>query len=303
VWFGLLRHACNADDKSIQKLTEDELSYNKAVRLLCKNGLAHPEPSLSQVSRSIEYGVHSCVHSWTVSVLNKEWDDSLARLALTCVASEVPSTNIDEWWLLQQRLLQHVALHRKFVLDSNMDIERMEWALHSLGNLCADQGRLAEAEAMYDWALQGYEEALGAKHTSTLDTVNNLGNLYKNQGRLAEAEAMYDRALQAYEEARRPQLLPLYLPALNNLFSYGNLYARTDWEDLAREMYSRALAGYASVQGPASKWCREVKNRLQRLEVASLKLGARQDERADIESPRLGPLKRKHSAILEGISI
>jgi tetratricopeptide (TPR) repeat protein len=303
VWFGLHRHACNADDKSIQKLTEDELSYNKAVRLLCKYGLAHPEPSLSQVSRSIGYGVHSCVHSWTISILNKEWDDSLARLALTCVASEVPSTNIDEWWLLQQRLLQHVALHKKFVIDSTMDIERMEWALHNLGNFYADQGRLAEVEAMYNQALQGSKEALGAKHTLTLDTVNNLGSFYADQGRLAEAEAMYNRALQGKEEALGPQLLPLYLPALSNLFSYGNLYARTDCEDLAREMYSRALAGYASVQGPASRWCRGVKNWLQRLEVASLKLNARQDERADIESPRSGPLKRKHSAILEGISI
>ncbi|KAF2738199.1 HET-domain-containing protein, partial [Polyplosphaeria fusca] len=50
VWFGLLRHAYNADDKSIQKLTEDELSYNEAVRLLCEYGLAHPEPLLSQAS-------------------------------------------------------------------------------------------------------------------------------------------------------------------------------------------------------------------------------------------------------------
>jgi len=172
--------------------------------------------------------------------------------------------------------------------------------VNNLGILYNDQGRLAEAEAMYDRALQGREEALGAKHTSTLDTVNNLGNLYAGQGRLAEAEAMYDRALQGYKGALRPQLLLLYLPALNNLFSFGDLYARTDREDLAREIYSRALAGYASVQGPASKWCREIKNRLQRLEVASLKLGARQDERADIESPRSGPLKRKHSAILEG---
>ena len=44
-------------------------------------------------------------------------------------------------------------------------------------------------------ALQGYEEALGPKHTSTLDTVDNLGILYKTQGKLAEAEAMYIRAL------------------------------------------------------------------------------------------------------------
>lgn len=38
--------------------------------------------------------MHSCVHSWTVFVPNEEWDEGLARLALTCVASEVPS--IDE---------------------------------------------------------------------------------------------------------------------------------------------------------------------------------------------------------------
>jgi hypothetical protein len=46
-----------------------------------------------------------------------------------------------------------------------------------LGNLYANQGKLAEAEAMYTRALQGREEALGPKHTSTLQTVNNLGLL------------------------------------------------------------------------------------------------------------------------------
>jgi len=49
------------------------------------------------------------------------------------------------------------------------------------------------SEAMYLRALQGKERALGAEHTSTLDTINNLGNLYNNQGKMtkAEAEAMY----------------------------------------------------------------------------------------------------------------
>ena len=48
---------------------------------------------------------------------------------------------------------------------------------------------------MYERALQGYEEALGPSHTSTLDTVNNLGLLYADQGKLAEAEKMYEQAL------------------------------------------------------------------------------------------------------------
>ncbi|KAF2730312.1 hypothetical protein EJ04DRAFT_396871, partial [Polyplosphaeria fusca] len=127
MWFGLLKYAGSVDDEWIQKLTEDELSFNEAVRLLCEYGLAHLEPSLGQLSRSIGYGVHSCVHSWTISVLNNEWDDSMAQLALTCVASEVPSRDVDKWWLLEQRLLQHVTRHEKFVRNSKVDIKGMEW--------------------------------------------------------------------------------------------------------------------------------------------------------------------------------
>ncbi|KAF2786019.1 hypothetical protein K505DRAFT_193517, partial [Melanomma pulvis-pyrius CBS 109.77] len=68
----------------------------------------------------------------------------------------------------------------------------------------ADQGKLVEAEKMYQRALQGKEKAWGPEHTSTLDTVNNLGILYKNQGKLVEAEKMYQRALQGYEKALGP---------------------------------------------------------------------------------------------------
>jgi hypothetical protein len=57
---------------------------------------------------------------------------------------------------------------------------------------------------MYIRALQGKEEALGPKHTSTLQTINNLDNLYRDKGKLVEAEAMYTRALQGYEDALGP---------------------------------------------------------------------------------------------------
>jgi tetratricopeptide (TPR) repeat protein len=54
----------------------------------------------------------------------------------------------------------------------------MEWALHSMGNLYKSQGKLDEAEKMYQRALRGKEKAWGLDHISTLDTVNNLGLLY-----------------------------------------------------------------------------------------------------------------------------
>jgi hypothetical protein len=59
---------------------------------------------------------------------------------------------------------------------------------------------MKEAEEMYLRALRGKEEAWGAKHTSTLDTVYNLGNLYKDHGEGAKAKVMYERAAEGYED-------------------------------------------------------------------------------------------------------
>ena len=80
---------------------------------------------------------------------------------------------------------------------------------------------------MYNQALQGLEEALGLKHTSTLLMVNNLGLLYKNQGRLAEAKAMYSRVLQGYKKVLGLTLVFLYILALNTIFNLSNLCSET----------------------------------------------------------------------------
>ena len=53
---------------------------------------------------------------------------------------------------------------------------------------------------MYLRALRGYEEAWGAKHASTLDTVYGLGNLYREQGEVVKAKDMYERAAEGYED-------------------------------------------------------------------------------------------------------
>jgi tetratricopeptide (TPR) repeat protein len=243
VWFGLLRHA---DNKWMQKLTKDELSFTEAVRLLCEYGIAHSEPLLGRPSEPAGYSVHSCVHLWTISVLNDKWDNDLARVALTCVASEVPSTDTDEWWLVQQRLLQHASRHKHSRTNSTVDMSQMEWALHKLGMLYADQDKLAEAEAMYSWALQGCEETLGPNHISTLQVVNNLGNLYRDQGKLAEAESMYTRALQGYKEALGLKDVST-LQTVNNL---GWLYAKQDKPAEAEAMYNQALQGRQEALGP-----------------------------------------------------
>jgi tetratricopeptide (TPR) repeat protein len=69
-------------------------------------------------------------------------------------------------------------LLNSLVIEDEISDNEMAWACHSLGILYTDQGKLAEAEQIYERALRGKEIALGAEHTSTLQTVNNLGLLY-----------------------------------------------------------------------------------------------------------------------------
>ncbi|KAL5326422.1 hypothetical protein ACEPPN_004107 [Leptodophora sp. 'Broadleaf-Isolate-01'] len=246
VWFELLRHANSPDDLWIQELTKDELNFNEAVALLCSFGLVDLDGALKQQFGSGGYSVHSCVHSWTVFVLNKEWDESFARLALRCVASKVPMRDETDSWMLQRRLLQHAVRQEQAILKDKVDIEGMQWALHNLGILFSDQGKLAKAEAMFTRALQGKEEALGPEHISTLDTVHNLGILYSDQGKLAEAEAMYTRALQGKEEA----LGPKHISTLNTVNNLGALYSDQGKLAEAEAMYTRALQGYEEALGP-----------------------------------------------------
>lgn len=77
-------------------------------------------------------------------------------------------------------------------------------AFHNMGILYFDQGKLIEAEKMYQRALDGKEKAWGPDHTSTLNTVNNLGLLYADQGKLAEAEKIYQQTLTGFTNLEGP---------------------------------------------------------------------------------------------------
>jgi tetratricopeptide (TPR) repeat protein len=128
------------------------------------------------------------------------------------------------------------------------------------------QGKLVEAEQMYQRALQGYEKAWGPEHTSTLDTVNNLANLYAAQGKLVEAEQMYQRALQGYEKAIGADSITTYIPALNTIQNLGSLFELQADFAKARIMYSKALAGYKAI-GSNHPRCQSLEGFLQDLDT------------------------------------
>ncbi|MCJ1405466.1 hypothetical protein MMC11_008694 [Xylographa trunciseda] len=287
VWFELLQHSYFKDPDWIRELTKDELSFHGAMRILIDHGLVEVDQSSQELLESRGYSIHGCVHSWTVHVLNQEWNYDLARVALNSVASHIPGKQALRMWLTLRRLLRHAArctLYRNQgkLAEAEQMYERAlqgyEKALgaehistlrtvNNLGTLYRNQGKLAEAEQMYERALQGYEKALGAEHISTLRTVNNLGTLYRNQGKLAEAEQMYERALQGYKKSLGVNNITTYVSALNTLRGLGSLFERQADFKKARVIYLQALAGYKKVFGPENPKCQSLQDDLQDLET------------------------------------
>ena len=72
------------------------------------------------------------------------------------------------------------------------------------GHVYKEQGKYAEAEALYKRALAIREKALGADHPDVAETLYNLAVVYRPQGKYADAEALYKRALAIREKALGP---------------------------------------------------------------------------------------------------
>ncbi|KIM98316.1 hypothetical protein OIDMADRAFT_202132 [Oidiodendron maius Zn] len=245
LWLELLQESDSNDPDWVRELTKDELSFHEAMRVLTNHGLVEVDKSSQELPESRGYSIHGCVHSWTIHVLNQEWNYNLARVALISVASHIPDEQANQPWLIQRRLLQHAARCSHIVLNGLVTDNGIAWACHKLGLLYANQGKLTEAERMYHRALQERKTGLGPEHTLTLDTVHNLGNLYRDQGKLAKAEQMYQRALEGCENALGIDHTST-LKTVNNL---GVLYRDQGKLAEAEQMHHRALKGRETALG------------------------------------------------------
>ncbi|KAG8169205.1 hypothetical protein KVR01_001954 [Diaporthe batatas] len=198
LWYELLRKTHPAIPGWLQDVTEDQITFEQSMRVLCQHGLVDADPATRECgTQSRGYSVHGCVHSWIQHVLNHPPNLQLARTAILCVAEHVPDTTEPEFWWVQRRLLQH-SDHSLRLVESKDNVEDEAWIFGSLANLYYYQGRLGEAEAMYQRALQGYQKALGDNSVRTyppaLITLENIGDLLREQGKAEAARGYYTRA-------------------------------------------------------------------------------------------------------------
>ncbi len=252
LWYGLFTPLLSVATTLETKLPEwyarvvsSPTNFNVVIQALLSYSLAEPQPT------PLAYSVHPVVHQWCYHKAVKD-RNATARLALVILGSTVPQEMNRNYWVVERRLLPHCNHLHKVMKDMPVaslkeygDNNLLLYSYHMLGILYCDQGKLKEAEEMYQRALKGYEKACGSEHTSTLDIVNNLGNLYRGQGKLKEAEEMYQRALKGKEKACGSEHTST-LDIVNNL---GNLYRGQGKLKEAEEMYQRALKGKEKAWG------------------------------------------------------
>ncbi len=103
------------------------------------------------------YGIHICVHAWAVNLLNSDWEISMASLVLNCVGSSVPTRDVSEFWAIERRLLPHAcrcldSIYR-CIDDQHPHSRNICQAIHGLGYLYHNQGKMQEAEDVHRRAL------------------------------------------------------------------------------------------------------------------------------------------------------
>jgi tetratricopeptide (TPR) repeat protein len=238
LWYELFHGGASYAPAWWVDVLKSRAKFNQAISILHNY-------SLLEVSEG-RYSLHTCVHDWTLGYLNHEFDWERCRIAIHCVAVSVSWVSEADYWVRNRRVLPHVGRFKHVQLKAAIDWSEIEPGdLYRFAGLYQQNDMNAETEQMYLRALRGYEKALGAEHTSALNTVNNLGNLYKNQGKMAEAEEMYMRALRGKEKAWGAE----HTSTLNTVNNLGNLYADQDKMAEAEEMYMRALRGKEKAWG------------------------------------------------------
>jgi tetratricopeptide (TPR) repeat protein len=145
--------------------------------------------------------IHPIVHAWCLHNLDQSTARPLAAMALIFVAKMTISIGHAVTREKGLRLAAHAKAIGAMAALLRSDEEQQARECHRIALFLSNWEKSQEVENLYMRALHGKKKALGAEHTSTLDTVNNLGILYKSQGKMAEAEAMYMRALRGKEKA------------------------------------------------------------------------------------------------------
>ncbi|KAF2670106.1 hypothetical protein BT63DRAFT_412865 [Microthyrium microscopicum] len=224
-----------------KSLTTRELIFNNAVMVLCNYGLIEPanwtretqvEPGHAVMPRKETvpggYGMHCCVHSWVVYVLNKPLNNNMLGLALVCVGSQKEKTvstmggpepckqstynahmtSLDRW-------TPHATRCFSLVSSTWYNSDGWEDALHNFTSSFVITGQTEAAVQLCRKTLDLEEKRKKEDNPQLIETIENLAGVLmdysavnheppeiripKFRPKIEEAVQLYERALKFHD--------------------------------------------------------------------------------------------------------
>jgi tetratricopeptide (TPR) repeat protein len=236
----MLRDHRDEVPEPLQTLLGDSIKLNAVLAAL-------RQYSLLEV-RDDAFDMHRLVQAVVRDRLEEEARKTWCEAATSVVNDAYPGDSVLDVisWPVCARLTPHVrvvAVHAETLGVAQDATARL---LNQAGLYLKGRAEFAEAQTLYEQALQLYEAAYGPDHSFMATTVNNLGGVLRALGDLAGARALYERALRIDEAAYGPEH-PEVATDVNNLG--GVLRALGDLPG-ARAHYERALRIHEAAYGP-----------------------------------------------------
>ena len=216
---------------SLLTQTNSATVFDEAFATLRAYSLVHRHPETATLS------IHPLVQAVLKDSLSNYQQRQLAKRVVHTVNRLFPSSEFANWKRCERYLL-HAQTCAALIVRWYMAFPEAARLLNVSGSYLLHRGRHAEAEPLWQRALEIQEQQLGQDHPNTATSLNNLALLYRAQGRYAEAEPLLQRAL-AIREQQLGQDHPNTAMSLDSL---GNLYQDQEKYAEAEPLLQRALA-------------------------------------------------------------
>jgi len=214
---------------ALQKVANDPLALHESIGELLNYSLIRRNPDHTLT-------IHRLVQAVIKQGMQKTMQRRWAERAVKAVSYAFPEVEYANWPSCQQ-YVPHVLVCASLIGTWEMTfpeatelLMQAAWYLH----LHADY---AQAEPLYQRALDIRERVLSSDHPDTAASLDHLAGLYRVMGQYEKAEPLFQRALDIKERVRGPDHLSIEI-TLNNL---ALLYKQMGQYEKAEPLFQRAL--------------------------------------------------------------
>ena len=217
---------------AFEVLAADPLQFNAVIKALLAYSLLQRNPTTQTLT------IHRLVQVVLKGSLSEATQSVWTRRVLQAMRQLFPSDKSQAgYWQVCEWLLPH-ALVCVTLGEQRDESEVWHIALMShVASYLSNRARYAQAEPLYQRALQIGENTLSGEHPLVAEVLHGLAQLYREQGKYEEAEPLFQRALTIREQALGGEhpLVPETLNELAVLYRYQGKYEE------AEPLYQRAL--------------------------------------------------------------